>query len=168
MPEEQTKAELREAVGLMTMRFASVEFWVHQVAWAMMGDQVVGPAVTEQLTFDRLVELVERLAKRGCVENVEVREAIGKVTARLREVYAKRIEVTHAIFMEGEEPKFVRIRKLVRGHWNGMRADARDVVGVADECSELCGELMGFWKAMGREEEVRREYEELVGRDFEI
>ena len=115
---DESTRQTYEAFGRMTVVFGRLDYIVRDFMIPdMLGtSQTSASAVTEQMTMGSLVQLMQRLHKRGLPDVPPLRSRIGQVLKDLDEVNTHRNKITHAYVTgpEGGGPEIASLRELAR------------------------------------------------------
>lgn len=139
--------ELLKALGRLTVNFSSLETFLQFLTWGALGpDQVKGQLVTSQLSFKRLLGLLESLA--GRYFPTESRESLAELVKRARRIEERRNVLIHSTWADSSGEITTRFKTTLKGS-SFEDVKASDVHALADQIREVVADLMKFMDEYG-------------------
>lgn len=143
-----------EALGQLTIGFASLEYALAGLVWVLIGSsQRVGQTVTAELSFQNLVNIFCSLQRSKLSDPAEVR-SLKSIRKRLHDAEARRNKYVHSTWMTSvDDGSFVAMKTTAKAKAGlkfqydhkaapGVNALTRDIAALTKELQLLIVKLI--------------------------
>ena len=147
---EPVSPEHLQAIGLITVNFASLENWISMIIWQLISDdQRLGQIITAELSYRNQLALLSSVFLHRAPD-AEQQTELERLVSRALKIEQERNIIVHSWWGSGDSPQTITRLKTTAKISKGLRHQfvrmtVADLNTIADDIEQLTIDVRSFF-----------------------